>query len=116
MELQQLQTYLLEKKGVTEEQPFGPEVLVFKVLGKMFALLAWQERPLHLSLKCDPDLAITLRSQYPAVTPGYHLNKKHWNTLTLDGSLPEAEVLGLIDHSYALVVKTLKKADREKLL
>jgi predicted DNA-binding protein (MmcQ/YjbR family) len=115
MELEQLRRYLLEKKGVTEEQPFGPEALVFKVVGKMFGLIAWQASPLSLSLKCDPDLAVTLRSQYPAITPGYHLNKKHWNSIALDGTVPDDEVLGLIDHSYNLVVKGLKKAEREQL-
>lgn len=115
MELSSITGYLLTKPAVTQEQPFGPEVYVFKVMGKMFALLAWQDNPLRLSLKCDPDLAQSLRAMYAAITPGYHLNKEHWNTLLLDGSVPEPEVLTLIDHSYELVARGLKKADREKL-
>ena len=116
MKLDSLRTYLLTKNGVTEEQPFGPDALVFKVVGKMFALIAWQETPLRINLKCDPDLALTLRARYRAVIPGYHMNKKHWNTIILDDTIPEGEVLGMIDHSYMLVVKGLKKADRQKLL
>ncbi|MCG3211801.1 MAG: putative protein YjbR [Anaerolineae bacterium] len=115
MELAALTTYMLAKPATTQEQPFGPEVLVFKVVGKMYALVAWQDTPLSLSLKCNPDLAQSLRATYPAITPGYHLNKEHWNTLLLDGSIPEAEVLSLIDHSYELVVKGLKKSERAKL-
>ncbi len=115
MELSALTTYMLAKPATTQEQPFGPEVLVFKVVGKMYALVAWQDTPLSLSLKCNPDLAQSLRATYPAITPGYHLNKEHWNTLLLDGSIPEAEVLSLIDHSYELVVKGLKKSERAKL-
>lgn len=106
---------MLAKPATTQEQPFGPEVLVFKVMGKVYALLAWQDAPLRLSLKCNPDLAQSLRATYPAITPGYHLNKEHWNTLLLDGSIPEAEVLSLIDHSYELVVQGLKKSERAKL-
>lgn len=115
MELETLRDYLKEKKGTTEELPFGPEVLVFKVIGKMFAILTWQDNPLHISLKCKPDHALALRDIYEAVQPGYHLNKKHWNTVVLDGSIPEKEILQWIDDSYQLVVKGLKKADRQRL-
>lgn len=115
MQLDLLRAYLLNKKGTTEERPFGPETLVFKVMGKIFALVAWEAKPLSLNLKCDPELAQTLRNQYQAVQPGYHMNKNHWNTVTLDGSIPADEVWGMIDHSYALVVKGLKKTDRQKL-
>jgi len=115
MELEQLRSCLGDKKGVTEELPFGPEVLVFKVLGKMFAILAWQDNPLRMSLKCEPDHALALRDIYEAVQPGYHLNKKHWNTIMLDGSIPEKEILQWIEDSYNLVVKGLKKSDRQKL-
>ena len=114
-ELEPLRAYLLAKAGTTEEQPFGPEALVFKVLGKMFALVAWQATPLSISLKCDPHLAEMLRTTYAAVQPGYHLNKRHWNTLILDGSIPPEEITEMIDASYKLVVKGLKKADRERL-
>jgi len=115
MNLKSLQEILLKKKGTTEEIPFGPEVLVYKVMGKMFALIAWEENPLRLNLKCDPDLALALRDKYPAIIPGYHMNKRHWNSIILDGSLPENEILAMIDDSYVLVVKKLKKTDREKL-
>ena len=116
MKLGDLRAYLMQKKRVTEELPFGPEALVFKVMGKMFALVGWQSSPLRLSPKCDPDDALALRDMYPAVQPGYYLNKKHWNTITLDGTIPESEILKMIDHSYQLVVKSLKKAEREALL
>ena len=115
MNLKSLQEILLKKKGTTEEIPFGPEVLVYKVMGKMFALISWEEDPLRLNLKCDPDLALALRDKYPAIIPGYHMNKRHWNSIILDGSLPENEILAMIDDSYVLVVKKLKKTDREKL-
>jgi predicted DNA-binding protein (MmcQ/YjbR family) len=106
--------YCLNKAGTTAEFPFGPEAEVFKVMGKMFALIP-TDSPLSISLKCDQALAEILRQTYPAVTPGYHLSKKHWNTVLVDGSVPEDEVLEMIDHSYSLVVNGLKKADREKL-
>ena len=115
MKLETLRKILLKKKAATEETPFGPEALVYKVMGKMFALIAWEENPLHLTLKCDPDLALALRAQYKAITAGYHMNKRHWNTIVLDGSVPEKEILAMIDASYDLVVKGLKKIDQEKL-
>ena len=115
MNLEFLRKFLLKKKGTTEETPFGPEALVYKVMGKMYALIAWEENPLHITLKCDPDFALALRAKYPAVTAGYHMNKRHWNTIMLDGSVPEDEILEMIDDSYDLVVKKLKKADRERL-
>jgi predicted DNA-binding protein (MmcQ/YjbR family) len=115
MQLEPLRAYLLRKPSVTEETPFGPDALVFKVAGKIFALVAWQETPLAISLKCDPDFVPILRQQYAAVQPGYHLNKRHWNTVTLDGSIPEAEILAMIDDSYDLVVDTLPKAQRQRL-
>jgi len=100
--------------GVTEEYPFGEDVRVYKVLGKMFALFPHNE-DLSISLKCDPVRAVMLRDTYEAVTAGYHLNKKHWNTIKIDGEVPDDEILDLIEHSYQLVLKGLKKADREKL-
>jgi len=115
MEFDPLRTYLLKKRGATEEQPFGPQALVFKVMGKMFALVAWEETPLRITLKCDPYDAVALRHQYQAVQPGYHMNKKHWNTITLDRSIPNDEILEMIDDSYDLVVKKLKKALRQQL-
>jgi predicted DNA-binding protein (MmcQ/YjbR family) len=115
MKLEELRSYLLEKKSATEETPFGPEALVYKVMDKMFALVAWEADPLTISLKCEPGEALFLRDLYPAVRPGYHMNKKHWNTVTLDGSIPENEVRGMIDDSYELVVRSLTRADREQL-
>ncbi len=115
MELKTVTSWLLAKKGATEETPFGPDALVYKVMGKMFALVAWEEEPLAISLKCEPGQALFLRDLYPAVRPGYHMNKKHWNTVTLDGTIPEDEVKGMIDDSYELVVKSLARALREEL-
>ena len=86
MNIEEFRQYCLSKKGVTEEFPFGPDTLVFKVMGKMFALTNL-DGDFSINLKCDPDLAIDLREQYPAVLPGYHMNKKHWNTIAIDGSL-----------------------------
>lgn len=107
---------LLTYKGAFLDYPFGPEAAVFKVMNKMFALVAWQEEPLTISLKCDPEDALQFRAMFAAVIPGYHLNKRHWNTVTLDGSVPD-EILGdMIDASYTLVVKGLRKADRDNLL
>lgn len=103
------------KPGSVEDYPFGAEVAVFKVAGKMFALVPLGSLPGSVSLKCDPDLAIGLRGRHPAITAGYHLNKRHWNTITLDGSLPDDQLLDLIDHSYELVVARLPRAVRDKL-
>ena len=117
MRLATVQDHCLKKKGkITEEFPFGEDVLVYKVEGKVFLLTRVEEHPLSLNLKCDPDHAIELREQYDAVTPGYHMNKKHWNTVVLDGSVPVGEVLKMIDHSYEQVVKGLPLKVRKKLL
>ena len=108
--------FALAKNGTTEETPFGPTALVYKVAGKMFATLTPEEVPPRMNLKCDPDRAIELRDEYdPRIIPGYHMNKRHWNTLTLDGSLPTALVQELITHSYELVVAKLTKKERDKL-
>jgi predicted DNA-binding protein (MmcQ/YjbR family) len=115
MDFNQLRNYLLSKEGTTEELPFGPDALVFKVMGKIFAIVAYQDNPLRISLKCEPEHAEALRAMYRAVTPGYHLNKNHWNTVFLDNSIPAEEIFQMIDDSYQLVVKTLKNADRAKL-
>lgn len=117
MRLATVQDHCLKKKGrITEEFPFGEDVLVYKVEGKVFLLTRVEEHPLSVNLKCDPDHAIELREQYDAVTPGYHINKKHWNTVVLDGSIPVREVLKMIDHSYEQVVKGLPLKVRKKLL
>jgi predicted DNA-binding protein (MmcQ/YjbR family) len=101
--------------GAADGYPFGPGALVFKTGGKMFGLIAEDARPLTVTLKCDPDLAMELRAQYPAVQPGYHFNKQHWNTITLDGSLPSDELAELIEHSYQLVVAGLPRSVRDQL-
>jgi predicted DNA-binding protein (MmcQ/YjbR family) len=112
MDLEQFREYCLSKAGASEDTPFGPDVLVFKVRGKMFALTVLDEVPARANLKCDPDLALDLRDRYEQVKPGYHMNKKHWNTVEIDGGVPEAELRKMIDHSYELVIKSLPKAVR----
>jgi len=115
MDLEALREYCLNKPHVTEGTPFGEDVLVFKVAGKIFALASLDEVPARVNLKCDPDLALELRDRYEQIQPGYHMNKKHWNTVEIDSGIPEAELRGMIDHSYELVVKSLPKAARAKL-
>ena len=115
MDYETLCAYLANKPGARRDMPFGTDVLVFKVLNKMFALVAWQDDPLTIALKADPVDAIILRRQYPAVKPGYHLNKKHWNTVTLEGSIPDEELRRMIDDSYKLVVQGMTHADQAKL-
>ncbi|MNS53819.1 hypothetical protein D3C72_865880 [compost metagenome] len=107
--------YCAAKPGTTSSFPFSEGILVFKVCGKMFALAWLNQEPMGVNLKCDPEWSHVLRETYDAVKPGYHMNKQHWNTVTVDGSIPEAELFAMIDHSYDLVVKGLKKADREQL-
>jgi predicted DNA-binding protein (MmcQ/YjbR family) len=105
----------LRHAGATEDFPFGPETSVFKVSGKIFALSALGRVPLAVSLKCEPELAVQLRNSYPAVRPGYHLNKRHWNTVTLDGGMSDRLLHDLIEDSYDLVVSALPKRVREQL-
>lgn len=106
--------YCAAKAGAVEDYPFGPEVIVFKIGGKMFALMSRRNDQDNLALKCDPDYAQILRKQYESITPGYHLNKRYWNTVIIDGSIPEKEIKGLIDHSYDLVFKSLPRRLRVK--
>jgi len=112
MDRHELKARCLAWPGAQEEFPFGDEVSVFKVGGKMFAACHLDGEPLQLSLNCDPELAVQLRASYPAIVPGYHLNKRHWNTVTLDGSLPDQMVTDLLGDSYDLVVASLPKARR----
>jgi len=115
MDLAQFREYCLSKPRATEGTPFGPDVLVFKVRGKMFALAALEEVPTTVNLKCDPDLALELRDRYEQIQPGYHMNKKHWNTVEIESGIPDAEVREMIDHSYELVTQSLSKAERKKI-
>ena len=102
MNIENLRDYCISKKGASESFPFGDDTLVFKVNGKIFALVNL-DGDLSINLKCDPALAIELRERYSSVTPGYHMNKKHWNTVIIDGSIPDKEIFSWIDHSYDLV-------------
>lgn len=106
---------LLSQPATEEGTPFGPEVLVYKVGGKMFATLSPEDLPARMNLKCDPDRAIELRDQHESILPGYHMNKRHWNTLVLDPTLSADLVRELIEHSYALVRASLTKKDRDSL-
>lgn len=115
MDPDQLRAACLRRTGAIEDFPFGPEHSVFKVAGKMFALSALDRAPLEVSLKCEPDLAAQLRDSHPAVRPGYHLNKRHWNTITLDGSLPDKLVHDMIEDSHDLVVSALPKRVHQQL-
>jgi predicted DNA-binding protein (MmcQ/YjbR family) len=115
MDIEGFRNYCLAKKAVTEELPFGPDTLVFKVMGKMFALGALESVPFKISLKCDPERAIALRDEYPDHIEGaYHMNKKHWNSLEIE-MLPPQLVIELIEHSYELVVKSLPKKLQQEL-
>jgi predicted DNA-binding protein (MmcQ/YjbR family) len=115
MNIEQIREYCLSKKGVTEDYPFDEVTLVLKVMGKMFTLVSLDEIPLRLNLKCDPEKVIELREKYESVLPGYHMNKKHWNSIIVDGSIRASEIQSWIDDSYNLVVQGLKKSDRDKL-
>lgn len=115
IDYKQVRDWILDHNGATEETPFGPEVKVYKIGGKMFALVAWESQPLRLTVKCHPEDAQIQRSLYPAIQPGYHMNKEHWNTLTLDGSLPADLVQQLISDSYQLVISKLPRSQRRQL-
>lgn len=115
MNIEQIREYCLKKKGVTEEFPFDEETLVFKVSDKIFLLASLESVPLQINLKCDPEKAIELREEYDSVQPGYHMNKKHWNTIIIDGTISTHRVFEWIDDSYNLVSAGLKKSVRKKL-
>lgn len=116
MDFQKVKTLLLSKPGAWEDFPFGPDALVFKVANKMFALIGIEHDPLQMNLKCDPEHGEGLRAIYPSVLPGYHMNKRHWNTIILDGSVPEEVIAEMIDDSYSLVFQTLTKKEQENIL
>jgi predicted DNA-binding protein (MmcQ/YjbR family) len=113
-----LRDYCGSKKGAQETFPFDQSTLVFKVMNRMFALMSHEHKegePLTINLKCDPALAEILRSTYEAIRPGYHMDKRHWNTVTIDGSIPDDEIYRMIDDSYTLVVAGLTRKDRAAL-
>jgi Uncharacterized protein conserved in bacteria len=112
MDIDDLRSYCLGKPYTSEGFPFDNDTLVIKVAEKIFALISLNSLPLSINLKCDPELAIELRDKYPAIVPGYHMNKKHWNTLVLDGSIPRKKVMELIDHSYTLIFDSLPAKTR----
>lgn len=114
MNIEELRNYCLLKKGTSEDFPFDQVTLVFKVLGKIYALTNL-EGDLSINLKCDPEKAISLREQYPSITPGYHMSKVHWNTVQIDGSLKSDFIQQMIDHSYELVVSKLTKKQKSEL-
>jgi predicted DNA-binding protein (MmcQ/YjbR family) len=114
MNIEELRDYCLSKKGVTESLPFDETTLVYKVMGKMFALTDTEDA-FSMNLKCEPEMAIELREKYPAVQPGYHMNKKHWNTIYIDGSISDEVLKSWIDDSYSLIVSSLIKKDRVAL-
>ena len=114
MDIEAFRTYCLSKKATTEELPFDENTLVFKVMNKIFALTDI-ELFQSINLKCDPELAIELREKYDSVLPGYHMNKKHWNTVMMDGRIPDNMIHDWIDHSYNLVVDGLSKANKDEL-
>lgn len=115
VELEDVRELCLGWPGVSESFPFGEDVLVFKVMGKVFFASNLEAYPSAMNLKCDPERALELREAYASVKPGHHMNKKHWNTVTLDGDVPDEEMLDMLRHSYDLVVAGLRKKDREAL-
>ena len=115
MDFDAARTYFLSRPEAVEDFPFGPDVYVYKILGKMFATLGTEDGLARMNLKCDPEEALALRDIFEAVLPGYHMNKAHWNTVLLDGSIPRGEIERMIDRSYGLVVKKLRKKTRQGL-
>lgn len=115
MELDEIREYCLARPDVTEGFPFGEDVLVFKVRGKLFCLANLTDTPSRCNLKCEPERAVELRESHDGIIPGWHMNKKHWNTVVLDGSVPSTLIEELVEHSYQRVILGLKKKDREEL-
>lgn len=115
MNIEEIREYCISKPGVTEGFPFNDTALVFKVAGKMFALLDLSEEARGITLKCDPGLALELREQYPGVTPAWHFNKKHWNGINLSGNISDNDIRNWIDHSYGIVVESLPESKRKTL-
>ena len=115
MDLADAIDHCLSLPHAMETTPFGPDILVYKVAGKVFAITSPDAFPAFINLKCDPDRAIELRELHDAITPGYHMNKKHWNSVRLDGAVPSKLIRELIDHSYQLVVKSLSAKEKQAL-
>ena len=115
MNIEAIREYCYIKKGISEDFPFDEDTLVIRVMNKIFLLASLEKIPLQINLKCDPELAVEYRERYEAVQPGYHMHKSHWNTVIMDGSVPQKELKEMIDHSYELVVSGLKKSEREAL-
>jgi len=116
MNLEELRRYCLQKKGTSIDFPFDDVTMVIKVDSKMFILIAIEKEPLSINLKCDPFNAEGLRERYSAVTPGYHMNKKHWNTVIMDGTIPDDIIKEMIDNSYELVFSKLTKQNKELVM
>lgn len=114
MNIEQIREYCLSLQGVTEDMPFGDDTLVFRVMNKIFALVNL-DGEIRINLKCEPSRAIALREEFSSILPGYHMNKQHWNTLVMDGSLKNQLITTLIDHSYELIAESLPKIKREEL-
>ncbi|RLD58805.1 MAG: MmcQ/YjbR family DNA-binding protein [Bacteroidetes bacterium] len=114
MNIEQIREYCINKKGVTEGFPFDEDTLVFKVMGKMFALMSLSKAD-SINLKCNPEKAISLREQYRSVLPGFHMSKKHWNTIMFNQSIPDNLLMQWIDDAYNLIVKSLTKKNKELL-
>ena len=114
MNIEELRDYCLNKKSVKESFPFGEEVLVFKVENKIFLLVSLSDSPLQFNVKCEPEKAIELREHFNCVHPGYHMNKKHWNTIIADGSVSDTTLKEWIDHSYEMILQSLPKRERAK--
>lgn len=115
LDREDLRAHCLSQRGATEDFPFGPDAAVYKVAGKMFALIPVGAEPPGISLKCDPVRAVMLRDTFPAITPAYHMNKRLWNGVRIDGTVPDDDVLDLIDHSYELVVASLTRKQRAQI-
>ncbi len=116
MDLKDVLEHCREKRGITEDFPFDEKTLTIRIGGKMFLLTDIHSEPLRINLKCDPLIALDLRDEFEAVTPGYHMNKVHWNTVVLDGIVPDDRIKWMIDHSYDLIFKKLKKGEKERIL
>lgn len=115
MNVDEIRDYCLSKNNVTEDMPFGESVLVFRIGGKIFLLTDIEAETISINLKCDPARSLELRETYPDIKPGYHMNKKHWNTVVCDGSLSRSMLLELIDHSYDLIFSSLSAKVRQEL-